>query len=61
MRAEDVEVAVVGAGPAGMAAAVAAREAGAERVLLVERGQELGGILNQCIHDGFGTKVLWSR
>ena len=58
MRTEDVEVAVIGGGPAGMAAAAAAREAGAERVLLVERGEELGGILNQCIHDGFGTKVF---
>ncbi|MDP7510890.1 MAG: FAD-dependent oxidoreductase [Dehalococcoidia bacterium] len=58
MRTEDVEVVVIGGGPAGMAAAVAARQAGAEDVLLVERGERLGGILNQCIHDGFGTKVF---
>jgi NADPH-dependent 2,4-dienoyl-CoA reductase/sulfur reductase-like enzyme len=58
VRAEDVEVVVIGGGPAGMAAAVAARQAGAEGVLLVERGERLGGILNQCIHDGFGTKVF---
>ena len=45
---------VVGGGPAGLAAAIAARERGLERVLIVERDRELGGILNQCIHDGFG-------
>ncbi len=58
MRTEDVDVAVIGGGPSGMAAAVSARKAGAERVLLIERGERLGGILNQCIHDGFGTKLL---
>ncbi|MDP7202438.1 MAG: FAD-dependent oxidoreductase, partial [Dehalococcoidia bacterium] len=54
MRTENVDVAVVGGGPAGLAAASAASEAGAESVLLIERGERLGGILNQCIHDGFG-------
>ncbi|HAL46287.1 MAG: FAD-dependent oxidoreductase [SAR202 cluster bacterium] len=58
MRTENVDVAVVGGGPAGLAAASAASEAGAESVLLIERGERLGGILNQCIHDGFGTKML---
>jgi NADPH-dependent 2,4-dienoyl-CoA reductase/sulfur reductase-like enzyme len=48
------DVLVVGAGPAGMAAALGAREAGAERVLMVDREPETGGILNQCIHNGFG-------
>ena len=48
------DVLVVGAGPGGLAAAKGAREAGAERVLLVERDSRAGGILNQCIHDGFG-------
>lgn len=48
------DVVVVGAGPAGLAAAIGAREAGAERVLVVDREQEPGGILNQCIHNGFG-------
>ena len=58
MRNEDVDVAVVGGGPAGIGAAISARKAGAERVLLIEREERLGGILNQCIHDGFGTKIF---
>lgn len=48
------ELVIVGGGPAGMAAALAARAAGVEDVLLLERDQHLGGILNQCIHPGFG-------
>ena len=58
MRTEEVDVAVIGGGPSGLAAAVAARKAGAGRVVLIERGEQLGGILNQCIHDGFGTKNM---
>ncbi len=49
----SVDVAVIGGGPAGLAAALAAREAGA-RVLVIERDREAGGILQQCIHNGFG-------
>ena len=45
---------VIGGGPAGLAAACAAWEGGLRRVLIVERDRELGGILNQCIHNGFG-------
>ncbi len=48
------DVAVVGAGPAGLAAAVAAKENGAARVLVIERDNAPGGILQQCIHPGFG-------
>ena len=48
------DVAIIGGGPAGLAAAVAAREEGAEKVLIVERDNALGGILQQCIHPGFG-------
>ena len=48
------DIAVIGAGPAGLAAAVAARDAGVNDILLIERDKEAGGILNQCIHNGFG-------
>ena len=51
---ETCDVLVVGAGPGGLAAAKAACDAGAKRVLLIERDSRAGGILNQCIHDGFG-------
>ncbi|MEG0857252.1 MAG: FAD-dependent oxidoreductase [Terrisporobacter sp.] len=47
-------VVVIGGGPAGLGAAVEAKKNGAKRVLIVERDRELGGILNQCIHNGFG-------
>lgn len=53
-NADTCDVAVIGAGPAGLAAALGARRAGAGKVLLVERERTLGGILNQCVHDGFG-------
>lgn len=49
---------VIGAGPAGLGAALAAREAGLADVMLLERDFELGGILPQCIHDGFGSIVF---
>lgn len=45
---------VIGGGPAGLAAARAAFDAGSRRILVIERDHELGGILNQCIHNGFG-------
>lgn len=48
------EIVIIGGGPAGLAAALAAKEAGTNRILIVERDKELGGILNQCIHNGFG-------
>ncbi len=48
------DVAIIGGGPAGLAAATAARRTGAERVVILERDTRLGGILNQCIHPGFG-------
>ena len=51
-----VDVAVIGAGPAGLATAVSARKNGAKKVLILDRNSWLGGILSQCIHDGFGVE-----
>ncbi|MDM0957344.1 FAD-dependent oxidoreductase [Clostridium perfringens] len=48
------DLVVVGGGPAGLAAAYEAHENGVEKILIIERDKELGGILNQCIHNGFG-------
>jgi NADPH-dependent 2,4-dienoyl-CoA reductase/sulfur reductase-like enzyme len=49
---------IIGGGPAGLAAAVSAKKAGANRILILERDRELGGILNQCIHNGFGLHTF---
>lgn len=55
MRKEpEFTVAIIGAGPAGLAAAAGAANAGAESIVIIERNYRSGGILNQCIHDGFG-------
>jgi len=54
----DIDVLIIGGGPAGLAAAVAAREAGCENLMLLERDERLGGILQQCIHTGFGLHVF---
>ena len=48
------DLAVIGGGPAGMAAALKARESGVEKIIILERAETLGGILEQCIHTGFG-------
>ena len=53
-QVEKVDVLVVGAGPAGMAAAIAAKEAGVDNILVLEREANMGGILRQCIHNCFG-------
>jgi len=52
------DVVVIGSGPGGLAAAIAAKKNGAEDVLIIERDVELGGILQQCIHNGFGVEIL---
>jgi NADPH-dependent 2,4-dienoyl-CoA reductase/sulfur reductase-like enzyme len=54
MHRSEVDIAVIGGGPAGLAAAVAAREAGLDNVVVIERSEYLGGLLDQCIHNGFG-------
>ena len=54
----NVDVAVIGGGPAGLVAALHAKRNGARSVLLLERDNELGGILKQCIHTGFGLKLF---
>ena len=55
---KQVQLAIIGGGPAGLAAAIAAREKGVEDILIIERDKELGGILNQCIHAGFGLHTF---
>ncbi|MBN2065386.1 MAG: FAD-dependent oxidoreductase [Candidatus Thermoplasmatota archaeon] len=56
MADEAVDVAVIGGGPAGLAAATAAKEHGSTNVVIIDRNSWLGGILPQCIHDGFGLE-----
>lgn len=55
---KTVQLAIIGGGPAGLAAAIAAKEAGLTDILIIERARELGGILEQCIHAGFGLHTF---
>lgn len=54
MLNKDVDLAIIGAGPAGMAAALKAHKCGLQNILLLERSENMGGLLHQCIHNGFG-------
>lgn len=58
MNRIECDVLVIGAGPAGLAAATAAKKKGASKVLVVERDESVGGILQQCIHPGFGLSYF---
>ena len=52
------DIVIVGGGPAGLAAAISAKKSGIDKILILERDHELGGILNQCIHNGFGLHTF---
>ena len=55
---KSYEIVIIGGGPAGLAAAISAKRAGVNDILIVERDRRLGGILNQCIHNGFGLHTF---
>lgn len=54
MISQVMDVAIIGGGPAGLAAAIKAKEMGIENVTIIERAEDIGGLLHQCVHNGFG-------
>ncbi|MDH5636818.1 MAG: FAD-dependent oxidoreductase, partial [Candidatus Bathyarchaeota archaeon] len=58
MVKREIDIAVIGGGAAGLAAAIKAKEKGIENIVILERNEELGGILPQCIHTGFGLRYF---
>lgn len=54
MDLQEVDIAIIGGGPGGLAAAIKAKEEGIDNIIILERSEELGGLLHQCIHNGFG-------
>jgi NADPH-dependent 2,4-dienoyl-CoA reductase/sulfur reductase-like enzyme len=58
LPSQDVDLVVVGAGPAGLSAAISAKKNGLQNLVIIERNGWLGGILPQCIHDGFGLEIF---
>ena len=57
----DKDIVIIGGGPAGLAAAAAAKENGIDDIVILERDKYAGGVLRQCIHDGFGLKIFGER